>query len=287
MKKIVLIFLIAMVSVYGGFNSKAFKRSVKNIPPNKLAKSIKTFKSSKSIKEITSKIDLKKLTPVDKLTKTAEAIAKKSPINNKLMGIKNPLDSMYLYAKGGDSLFKDIGDLTTKTMRINKNILQKVKTKIPGFPKITKLTGEQLLERSVKVIKASGSHGLKIVKGIGKIANDNRYSAVAGIMYAWYLADPNGFKEKLDEFGGSIQEFAKYVGSLIGETSIAGAEGFANGIATAVKEKMNLTSGLILGSIVMFWLLFKFKDSTSSQRLFARKKKTNTVVKRKKRGGRF
>jgi len=286
MKRLVLVFLIGVVSMYGGFKSQAFKRSIKNIPPNRLAKTVKEFGSSKSLKEITSKISMKKLTPIDKLAKTAEGIAKKSPINEKLMSVKNPLDAMYLYSKGGDTLFNSIGKLSRQTATLSRNTIKKVSTKIPNIRKISTLSQKQLLERSVKVIKATGDTGLKIVKGIGKLANDNKFSAIAGVMYAWYLADPHGFKEKLDEFGGNLQEFASYVGGLIGEAVVAGAQGFFSGVWNAVKEKMDWMTGIILGSIALLWLLFKFKDSLNFQKLYSRKEEQEPR-KRKKRGGRF
>ena len=286
MKRIVILLLIGVVSIYGGFKSQAFKRSIKNIPPNKLAKTVKEFGTSKNLKKITSKIDMKKFTPIDKLTKTAEVIAKKSPINERLMSVKNPLDAMYIYAKGGDTLFNNIGKLAQKTTKISKVTIQKIGAKIPNIGKVTKFSKQELLEKSVRVIKATGKTGLKIVKGIGRLANENKFSAIAGVMYAWYLSDPHGFKEKLDEFGGNLQEFAAYVGSLIGGTVVAGANGFADGIINTVKEKMDWMTGMVLGSIALLWFLFKFKDSLKFQKLYSRKEEYDQP-KRKKRGGRF
>ncbi len=246
---------VAVLGYGGVFKPAMFKKAIKNIPINKLVKNIDSLKSSKSLRGITDSIKLKNLSPADKLTKTAEAIANKSPVGNKIMATSDPLYAMNLYAKGGDKLFDDIGLLTKKTMQLTDTVI----TKLPSIPKLPKLTEQQLLNQVVIVAKRTGKFGVDTVKAIAKIAKDNPKSAVTGVMYGWFLSDPVGFKNRLDQFGGSVEEFAKHIGSLAGDTVIGVTGGIIKGVVTSIKE--NLSTTTILALIVIFFagILYKYK----------------------------
>ncbi len=277
---------VAVLGYGGVFKPSVFKKTIKNIPTNKLVKNIDTLKSSKSLKGITGSIKLKNLSPADELTKTAEAIANKSPVGNKIMATSDPLYAMNLYAKGGDKLFDDIGLLTKRTMQLGDT----VRTKLPSISKLPKLSEQQLFNQVVTVTKRTGKFGVDTINAIARIAKDNPKSAVAGVMYGWYLSDPVGFKNRLDQFGGSMEEFAKHIGSLVGNTAIGVTSGIIEGVATSVKEKLSTTTILVLIGLFFVWILLKYRDILFSlQKLFISKKddKDEDVPKRKKNGGSF
>ena len=267
MQKILIVMFVAVLGYGGVFKPSVFKKSIKNIPANKLVKNIDSLKSSKSLRGITDSIKLKNLTPADKLTKTAEAIANKTPTGNKLMTTSDPLYAMNLYARGGDKLFDDIGLLTKQTMQLGDSVARK----LPSIPKLPKLSEQQLLNQVVAVSKRTGKFGVDTIKGIARIAKDNPKSAVAGVMYGWYLSDPVGFKNRLDQFGGSMEEFAKHIGSLAGNTVIGVTSGIIEGVVTSVKEKLSTTS--ILALIVIFFagILYKYPERFGLKKLFAKK----------------
>ena len=286
MNKIVLVTVLITVSMYGSFSSKLFKNSIKRAPVSKMTKMVKELQSSKYIKKVIDGKSIKKLTDADILTKAAEAIAKKSPVNNRLMGVSNPMDAMYLYAKGGDKLFKNIDTLAGKTLQVSRSALRKAQKNLPTIPNVSKMTQKELLDKSVRVVKATGEKGLAVVKTLGKIAKENPKSAVAGILYGWFISDPNGFKNALQEFGGSVEAFAKHIGETIGETVGGVVVGFKDGMVAAFKKYASVENGMVLLAIVLVWLLFKFRSLFKLS--FVRAKNGDAIKKNnKKRGGRF
>jgi len=282
MRYIVVLVLIVSFS-FGGFKSSVFKRSLKDVPPDKLVKIGGELKNSKAIRDISKKLNLKKMMPVDRLTKTAEAIAQKSSVANKLMGTKEPIYAMRMYANSGDELFSAIGTLTKQTMKVSRKTINQIKTKIPSLPKFPKLSEKQMFDKVVDVSKKTGSAGIKIIKGIGKIAKNNKTSVTAGVMYGWFLSDPQGFSEALKEFGGSIEEFAKHIGTLIGKSVAGGVSGFVSGLYNAIKNNLNVTAITVLLGLLVLLLINKFKALVRIP-LFNRKEKVDT---KKRRGGRF
>lgn len=277
--------LVIVVSYGGVFKPSMFKKVIKNVPKNKLVKTTNNLKNSKSLKEIVDVKKLKRLSPVDQLTHTAQTIAGRSSAANKIMATKDPLYAIQLYAKGGDKLFDDMGVLAKKTMKTTSNTVSKIQAKIPSVKKLPKLSESQLFNKMISVAKITGETGLKITKGIAKIARNNPKSSIAGVLYGWYLSDPVGFKKELEEFGGSVEEFAKHIGNLIGDTAIGIVGGVTEGIVTAIKENMSPASILAVIALALVWLLYKFRDMLSLKKIFIRKDESVTS-KRKKRKSR-
>lgn len=280
MKKLILIFVLIMVSGYGGFSKKLLKKSLQNMPYSQIVKTTKQFTNSQSLKKILQNVNMTKYTPIDKLVKTAEEISKKSNIHSKIMSIKEPFDAMYIYSKGGDKIFNSIYDLSKKSISLSKSIITKINTNLPKISGISKLSQKDILEKSIKVLKASGKKGLEIVKGIANIAKNNTKSTIAGVMYAWFLTDPQGFKEKLDEFGGSLEEFATYIGGLTGKTTVGVTKGFFTGLSDGLKG-INWT---IMALFLAIGILFMFRKKLNIQRIYNKQIVEDTS---KKRGGRF
>ncbi len=285
--------LLVSLANSGVFKASYFRKAMKNIPISKLQKQLGGFSNSKHLKNMASKINLKRITPLDKVTRLAKDIANKSPFSNKMMGIKNPMDAMRLYSKGGDKFFKSANIITTKALRVDSKLITKVGKKFPSLPNIPKLSQEQMLNKFAGVMKATGSFGFKITKGLAQIAIKNPKSAVAGLMFGWFLSDPVGFKEQLDKFGGNIEAFAHEIGSLVSHVVVGGTSGFIDGVVTSASKFMTTRNIIILLlALLLVWLLWQFKSfiihaiqnrqTSNSQR----ERKINNN-KTKKRKGRF
>jgi len=268
-------------------SSKFFKKTFKNVPMKKMMKVSHSVNNSKYLSNIVKKMPLKKIAPVDRMAHVAESIAKKSPVNSKIMKNKYPLQAMNLYAKGGDKLFKNISVLTSKTAKISMESIKKFNKKIPNFPKISKLTQKQLIDKTMLVTKATGKYGVKIIKGLGNLAVKYPKSAIAGALYGWFLSDPAGFKEALDNFGGSLEEFATDIGKIVSEATLGVASGFINGAVNYAKEHLSMQNMIILGSLFFLFLLYKLRGLFKIFTIFSRKKEVEPERKIKKRKGRF
>ncbi len=292
MRSIFLILLLISAGNSALFKSSTFKKVVKNTPTGKLQKQLYNFSDSKYLKKITGDIKLTKITPLDKTTQIAKGIADKSPFANKMMGSKDPLYVMQLYSKGGDKFFKSSEIITSKALKIDSRFLASAGKEIPSLPAIQKLSQEQMLNKYVSVMKATGSFGLKTTKGLAKIAKDNPKSAVAGLMFAWFLADPLSFKEQMDQFGGNVEEFSQEIGSLLANVAVGGAFGFTDGALSSAGKFMTPRNIIILIGLFLLWLFWQFKSLIissiksklykSNARVNSRKQSTS-----KKRKGRF
>ena len=267
MRTIILALILLSTMALGkpfGFNSKVFKQSLNNVPASRLSKSMTSFNTSPNLSGFMKTADLVKYTPEDKMAKIAQEVANKSPFANKLMGTKEPLYVMDMYAKHGDDFFKASKNLTTKVSNIDPKALTKISQKMPSFPKLAKMDDDLVLNKFVSVMKATGKVGVDITKGIAKIAIDNPKSAIAGVMYGWFLADPEGFSKKLKEFGGSIQEFAAHIGSLVGDVVVGGAAGLAGAFVESAKEHATPTNIMIFVSLLLLWILWKLRSFIAS-----------------------
>ena len=276
----------------GSFSKIFFKKAVKNIPVGKMMKMSKSMSSSKYTRGAIKKLSIKSFKPIDRLANMAETIAKKSPINSKVLGSSHPIQALNLYTKGGDRLFKKIDVLSAKTAKIDMNLLSKVQKKLPNMPKLSRLSQKEIINKTLAVTKATGKFGVKIVKNLGELALKHPKSAALGIAYGWFLSDPSGFKKALDNFGGSAIDFAAYLGTLTGKVVGGGISGAINGIENSIMK--NITPQTLISILVLFilFLLYKFRSFFVFlfNKIFTQKKesqitniKEEVVVKKSKR----
>lgn len=278
-----------------GFNKLLFKKSLRHMPTSKLSKAIVKFKKSPNLFAFIKAGKLAKVTPVDKITKIAQKVADTSPFANRLMGTKHSLYVIDMYAKHGDNFFKSSQILTSKISKIDTSFLNKIAQKIPSMPKFTKMDNTKVLNRFVSVMKSTGKVGVNITKNIGKIAIENPKSAVAGVLYSWFLADPEGFNEELHKFGGNIREFASHIGGILGDGIMGAATGFVGSFVVSASKYMTPLNIVIFIVLFLLWLVWEFRTLIIS---FLQKIYTNNTarennnreaaqVKNKKHKGRF
>jgi len=285
-KYIVLLTMLIVISE-ASVSSKFFKKTLKDVPINKMMKVSHSVNNSKYLSDIVKKMPLKKIALVNRMIHVAESIAKKSPNNSKIMQSKYPLQAITIYANGGDKLFKNISVLTSKTAKISMNSINKFTKKVANFPKISKLTQKQLIDKTMLITKATGKYGVKIIKGLGNLAIKYPKSAIAGALYGWFLSDPSGFKEALDNFGGSLEEFATHIGKVVSEATLGVASGFIDGVVNYAKEHLSMQNMIILSSLFFLFFLYKLRGLLKVFTIFSRKKEAAPERKIKKRKGRF
>jgi len=132
------------------------------------------------------------------------------------------------------------------------------------------------------VTKATGKYGVKIIKGLGDLAIKYPKSAIAGVLYGWFLSDPSGFKEALDSFGGSLEEFFKQIGVVLAETILAVSSGIIDGTVNYAKEHLSIQNIFIISSLLFLFLLYKLKGLLKLFTFFSKKKEVEAEAKRKK-----
>jgi len=290
MRYLLILLLVFSISEAGGFSRAFFKKAVKNIPFSKVAKVSREVSSSKHLTSVVKKLSLKTTKPINRLVNVAENIAKKSPINNKILGTTHPVQALSLYTKGGDKIFKKIDVLSSKASKIDFSMVSKIQKKLPKLPKLSKMTQQQIIDKTMLVTKATGKFGVKVVKGLGEFAIKHPKSAITGILYGWFVADPAGFKAQLDKFGGSIAEFLKSMGTFVGDTLVETGSRLINGIINSVKQ--NLTPQAFYTLILLFitfigykfrgFFMFFFKKRDSKE-----VEVSNELRKSKRKKGRF
>lgn len=259
MKKITILMILVLMANAGVFKQNLFKKFISKVPMTKISKTFSNISKSKTLKQLTKDLSKKALTQKEKLVAVASNIAKKSPFASKMMGSKDPLYAMTLYSKYGDSFFKKASILSKDITKINPKTLTNLKSKIPNF-KFVKMDQEQFTNRFIDVMKATGKVGVKITKEIGEFALKHPKSAIAGILAGWYLSDPQGFLEQLDKAGGNVEILAEHIGKFLGNTIVGGASGMANGIVDSTLNYLNFKNILILISLLIIYLLFKFRE---------------------------
>jgi hypothetical protein len=264
MKKIMKIVVILMVvsSFLNAklFNPKIFRQGLKHYPITSIGKKVSKLETSKNLEKFVKTIHFKKLTPIDKMTEVAKQIANKGPFANKLMASKNPIYAMELYSKYGDKFLKTSKIVTSKVAEINPKILEKLSRKYPNLKNISKFNKDEIIDRFVYIMKATGRAGVTITQNIGKFAIKHPKSALIGVMYGWFLTDPQGFKEELDKFGGSVEEFASHLGSLAGDVVVGGTTGFFSSLYDTTMTHLTLKNVLILILFLIIYLLWKFRE---------------------------
>jgi hypothetical protein len=274
------------------FTTKGFKQVVKNTPTNNITKTISKISGSKNMSGFIKTIDFKKYTPVDNITKVAQNIANKSPFADKLMASQKPLYVMELYAKHGDSFLKTSKVATTKVININQKLLSSASKNIPNFKTLSKLDESTVINKFVDVMRSTGKAGVTITKKIGEFAISNPKSAIAGVMYGWFLADPEGFSQALKDFGGSVGEFASHLGGLMGDVVVGGTTGVATSLWDSSQEYMTFKNIMVLIFFLTLFIVWKFRTILISyipkKEVSNNTSKTiNTKTKTKKNKGRY
>lgn len=262
MKKTLLIVLI-LVSFLDAksslFNAnKLGKYITKNYDPKTINKMSDSLVKSKNISmpNITKK---NAVSSVDMITKVAEGISKKSDYANKLISKSDkPLLVINQYAKYGDKYLEVGQSLSRKVIGVSRSTFKQAKNKIADFPSISPMTIKQFNNKFVGALKKTGEIGWDISKKIADFSASNPKSAAVGILYGWFVTHPESFQNALEEFGRSIEEFAKHIGSIIGSTvgstAVGFIEGLKNGIFNVLGES-NQTIVTIIYILLGLWAI--------------------------------
>ncbi len=287
--RIVLLILVLISFSNATGASKYFSKFSRKYSNDAIAKVEKNFISnSKYIDNITSNVNISKLPAISKVALIADGIAMKSPFGKTMLDVgSDPLSVVKYYSKYGDDFIRNTKILNTSIKKINIPALQK--KLLPEFPNM-KLrvfnTDKQVIDRSIEVMQYTGKKGWEISKKIGKYAAENLKSAVAGVMFAWFLSDPNGFAEALDKAGNNINEFAYLIAEKIGEGAAGVPIAAANGFWEKIKSEANPGNISILMLIVLLYIAWKFRAIIGNiiQRKLAAREDTEKNKNQKKKG---
>jgi len=283
--KFILVFVILVNVAYSAtFSSRVFKQTVRHVSPSKFTKLYRRV--SPQFSNIAKNINLKKLAPIDKVVEVAKTISKKSPFANKMMASKDPLYAITLYNKGGDKFFKQSDKLLKNTVTVNSALFKKLTTKFPNFRFVK---SDNLTNTFVDIMKKTGKFGIDVTKKLGEMAIRHPKSAITGILYGWFLADPQSFQNALNDFGGNIGEFAKHIGTLIGAVVVGGTTGVVSGVAEKsieiLTEFATFRNLFFLFLILIVFLVWKFRSYLKT--MFISSTNSSSIIKKQKRKGRF
>jgi len=274
MKKILFLFIGISFSM-ASINSvlfKSFRKKLLKKSGNLITKSVKKIDESNYMKKLLKNSKIKIHTPVDKLAASATLLAKRGGMVETLTK-KYPLKMVNYSARYGEDFIKITNKMLPKiqNIKIPKNLLQKYNIKDIDILKNKSKIGERFLD----VLKWTGKKGFEISKSLFKYANENKFSAAAGIAFAWFLADSESFSNALNKFGGNIKEFLTAIATAAGNTientssnltKIAG-DTVANttnnaiyNITSSIGKMINLRNILFLLAVIIIIFFCKFKN---------------------------
>jgi len=259
-----LVFLIFGFSlVYASVSSslvKTIRKQVINKSDSVISKSIKQADNSKYMKELIEKSKkIKVLTPIDKVVMSAALIAKKSGGIVTDLTKKYPIKMVNYYSKYGDEFLKITNSLVPKVTNIKlpKSFIEKynIKTNF-DFLKNKDTIGARFL----KVMRYTGKKGYETAKDLFKYANKHKYKVAVGIAFAWFLADPEGFAQALNKFGGNIEEFLVTITKNAGDTIVNTVNGSVDAVVSSLGKMINLQNILFLVGIILLFIIWKMRN---------------------------
>ena len=269
--------VVLLSASYGKFNSTKFLKKIRHADPSALRKTVKTIDAS-DVQDIAKNVKLNKMTPTDKLVTTAETISKKGKFADGMINnAKEPLTVVRQYSRYGQKYIETTETVTKKILgipvyskEIKKILPAEVKKVLPEKIKkiLPVITENNIIDRYVKVLKHTGKKGFEISKDIADYAKRFPKSTAAGVLFAWFLADPNGFDEALEKSGGNVAHFA---GTIAGTAVSAAvnipldaADKVGTSLANSIKNHLTFANILLIMILGGGYLGWKFRDKLSS-----------------------
>ena len=266
---IALVFIIMVSLSDAKLNTSKFLSKVKQSDSLVVGKTIKAIEKSE-VTSISKNVKLRKLTPKEQLIDTAETISKHSPYADKMINeTKEPLLVIQTYSRYGDDFFKvaEVMDVKVAGLKLYSS---------------TKIRAKSTSEIYMNVLQKTGKKGFELSKRVAAYAKEYPKSIAAGAMFAWFIADPNGFEDALHTSGDNIAKFASIV---VGETASVAiqvplniADAVGGSIVTSFKDHVTLNNLLFMFIALFGFLGWKFRRIifTRIQQRLSEKKKSST-----------
>ena len=259
MKKYLLILLSISYLMASFINDALYKIIRKNIAKKSnsvLTKTVKKVDESYYMKKLLKKTKIKVYKPIDKLAISATLIAKKGGIVESITK-KYPVKMVNYYSKYGDEFLKITNTMLPKieNIKIPKNLIKKYNITNLSFL----ANKDAIAKRFLNVMKWTGKKGYEISKSLLKYANKRKFAVAAGVAFAWFLADPQGFNEALNQFGGNIEQFLTSIIKTMGNTITNTVNGSVDAITSSLSHIVNIKNILFLLTIVLLITLWKIR----------------------------
>ena len=235
---------------------KVIKKNVAKKSRSLVTKNVKRIDDSYYMKKLLRDTKIKVYKPIDKLAVSATLIAKKGGMVENITK-KYPVKMVNYYSKYGDSFLKITNTMLPKikNIKIPKNLIKKYNITNLNFLS----NKEAIAKRFLDVMKWSGKKGYEISKSLFKYANKHKFSAAAGIAFAWFLSDPQGFNEALNKFGGNIEQFLTSIIKTMGNTLANTVNNSVDAIISSLSKMINIQNILFLLVIALLITLWKIR----------------------------
>ena len=259
MKKYLLILFCAsflMASIISDALYKVIRKNIAKKSSSVVTKTVKRIDDSDYMKKLLRDTKIKVYKPIDKLAVSATLIAKKGGMVKSITK-KYPLKMVNYYSKYGDEFLKITNTMLPKieNIKIPKNLIKKYNITNLAFL----ANKETITKRFLDVMKWTGKKGYEISKSLLKYANKHKFAAAAGIAFAWFLADPQGFNESLNKFGDNIEQFLTSIIKTMGNTLANTVNNSIDTITSSLSNMVNTKNILFLLAIVLLIILWKIR----------------------------
>ncbi len=265
-RKTVVLFLlltVSLLSIYSeaqagryGFMKKILKQG--NTAVKKLAKDVapssRKVLDTSDLRKVLPNIPVKKITPeIASIATMGKKFTDQGPFARKFINsVPDPGEALRQFSKYGKGYVKTAERVSsTFTRHIDDMMaISKSSTKARKFPfskYIPKFKNPDFVNKKfVEVLKRTGKKGYEVTTKIGKWAAKHPKSSAAGVAFAWYMVDPEGFTEALRESGKTVAEFV--AASAGGVT-----EGLGQGFLIKIKEMLTIQKGpyIIFGTLLL------------------------------------
>ena len=229
----------------------AVKKLAKDVAP-----STRKVLDRSNLRKVLPNIPVKKITPgIASIATMGKKFTDQGPFATKFINsVPDPGEALRQFSKYGKGYVKTAERVSSTFTRHADDMLVISKSstkanKLPFFIKhIPKFKSPNFVNKKfVEVLKRTGKKGYEVTTEIGKWAAKHPKSSAAGMAFAWYMVDPEGFTEALRKSGETVAEFV---------TASAGGvtEGIGQGFLTKIKEVLTTQKGtyIIFGTLLLF-----------------------------------
>ncbi len=260
---LVLLLTVSFLSIYSeaqagrfGFLKKilnqgdtAVKKLAKDVAPS----SRKALDTS-DLRKVLPNIPVKKITPeIASIATIGKKFTDQGPFAIKFINsVPDPGEALRQFSKYGKGYVKTAERVSSTFTRHVDDMLviSKRSTKTGKFPfskYIPKFKKPDFVNKKfVEVLKRTGKKGYEVITKIGKWAAEHPTSSAAGVAFAWYMVDPEGFTE-------ALRKSSKTVGEFVAASAGGVTEGLGQGFLTKIKEVLTTQKGpyIIFGSLLL------------------------------------
>ncbi len=245
-----------MASIIDNVLYKVIRKNVAKKSSSVVTKTVKRIDNSYYMRKLLRDTKIKVYKPIEKLAISATLLAKKGGMVENITK-KYPVKMVNYYSKYGDEFLKITNTMLPKieNIKIPKNLIKKYNITNLDFLS----NKETIAKRFLDVMKWTGKKGYEISKSLLKYANKHKFAAAAGIAFAWFLADPQGFNEELNKFGGNIEQFLTSIMKTMGDTIANTVNNSIDAITSSLSNMVNTKNILFLLAIVLLITLWKIR----------------------------